>query len=272
MTVRRILTVSESDSGGGAGIQADIKTIMAFGGYASSAITSVTAQNSRGVQEYMSIEPSFVALQMRAVLDDIGADAIKIGLLGGTQMINDVSDVLDDLLEKDIKIVVDPSMVERDGSVMIDQETIATLKRRLLVRATVLTPNLREAELLTGMKIHDIDDMKHAADMIRTLGADAVVLKGGQISGEKVVDLVATNDGETIFESPILRTRHTQGAGATLSTAIAICIAEGMDTVSAVRRSLDYLNRAIETAYGFGQGAGPINHGHPIERSRFIAA
>ena len=271
MAAKRILTVAESDSGGGSGIQADIKTIMAFGAYASSAVTSVTAQNSKGVQEYVNIEPSFVAMQMRAVLSDIGADAIKVGLLGGTQMINDVSDVLDELLGRDIKIIVDPSMVARDGLAMLDQETIATLKRRLLVRATVLTPNLREAELLTGMKIHDLDDMKHAADMLRTLGADAVVLKGGAISGDTVIDLVATNQGETLFESPIMRTRHTQGAGATLSTAIAVCLAEGMDIASAVRRSLDYLNRAIETAYGFGQGAGPINHGHIIEAKRDAA-
>ena len=272
MSAKRILTIAESDSGGGSGIQADIKTIMAFGGYAASAVTSVTAQNSKGVQEYVNIEPSFVVMQMRAVLDDIGADAIKIGLLGGGQMINDVSDVLDELLETKIKVVIDPSIVARDGTVMLDHGTIATLKRRLLVRATVLTPNLREAELLTGMKVHDIDDMKHAADMLRTLGAEAVVLKGGAISGEKVVDLVATSDGETIFESPILRTRHTQGAGATLSTAIAICVAQGMDVPAAVKTGLDYLNRAIETAYGFGQGAGPINHGHVIDKARFAAA
>lgn len=266
MAAKRILTVAESDSGGGSGIQADIKTILAFGGYASSAVTSVTAQNSRGVREYVGIDPAFVVKQMRAVLDDIGVDAIKIGLLGGNEMINRVSDVLDELMGGPVKVVIDPSMVARDGSVMLDQESIATLKRRLLIRATVLTPNLREAELLTGMKIHDIDDMKHAADMMRTLGAEAVILKGGPISGEAVIDLVATADGETLFESPIFRTRHTQGAGATLSTALAVCLAEEMDINSAMRRSLDYLNRAIETAYGFGEGAGPINHGHVLRK------
>ncbi len=272
MAAKKILTVAESDSCGGSGIQADIKTIMALGGYASSAITSVTAQNTQGIQDVVQMDPAFVVAQMRAAIGDIGVDAIKVGLLGSIAMIDRVADVLDQLHSGPCKVVLDPSMVARDGSVAMDQDTISALKRRLLVRATAVTPNRREAELLTGMTISDLDGMRHAADMMLTLGAEIVILKGGPISGEKLVDLVATLDGDRTFETAIIPTQHTQGAGATLSSALAVCLAEGMDAFSAMQRSLEFLNRSIASAHGFGKGAGPINQAHMITRARAEAA
>jgi len=268
----RILTVAESDSCGGAGIQADIKTILAMGGYASSAITALTVQNSKGIFGFEAVSPEFVARQMRIVLDDIGTDVIKVGVLQNTAMIDAVGDVLDDMLSREYKVVIDPSMVDRAGKQLLDMEAIAALKRRLLVRATVLVPNRQEAELLTGMEIKDLKDMRHATDMMRSLGADAVVLKGGQITDDVVVDLVATDAGETILESPVQDTPHTLGAGSTFSSGIATALAQGMDIVPAVERALAFLNKSIETAPGFGEGTGPLNHGHAIEVKMLRAA
>jgi len=261
----RVLTVSESDSSGGSGIQADIKTVLALGGYAMTAIAALTAQNTRGVVGFQTADPEFVSQQMRVVLEDMGTDAIKTGILGNEAIINAVADVLDDVLDKNYPVVVDPAIVARNGEPLMDPHAIATLKRRLLVRATVITPNRKEAEILTGMTIRDLDDMRHAADMLRTVGAEAVVLKGGQINSEMVVDLVATGEGERIFESSMQDVCHTHGAGDTLAAALAVSLSQGLTIFEAMERSLCFLNKSIETAHDYGHGVGPVNHAFEIE-------
>ncbi len=260
----RVLAVAESDSSGGAGIQADIKTILAFGGYASTAVSSVVAQNTNGIVASHIMDSAFVAQQMRVILEDIGTDVIKTGILGNEAIINAVSDVLDEVQHDGYKVLIDPSVVSRTGQSLLDSDTIATLKRRLLVRASVLTPNRWEAELLTGVKIKDLDDMRHATEMMITFGADAVVLKAGQLTGKEVVTLVVSDGIEEVIESPMINTRHTHGAGCTLSAGIAVALAQGSPLLTAVERSLDFLNRAIETAPLYGSGVGPINHAHSV--------
>ena len=246
--IGRILSVSESDSSGAAGIQADIKTVLALGGYATTAVTCVLAQSTKGAASSRVMEPAFVVEQMRAVLNDIGTDAIKVGFLNNRQMIDAVADVLDEYQNKNIPVVIDPSIVLRNGQVLVDELAVAAWKRRLYIRATVLTPNLREAEVLTGMHIKDIDAMRHATDMMRTLGVENVVLKAGQAISDKLVYFVANDDGEKVYERPRIDTGNTLGAGGTLSTAIAVSLAQGLNIHEAVERSLDYLQRAMESA------------------------
>jgi hydroxymethylpyrimidine/phosphomethylpyrimidine kinase len=262
----RVLTVAESDSSGAAGIQADIKTILALGGYTTTALSAVTAQDTKGIACLQALDPAFVAQQMRVVLADIGADAIKTGTLINTNIVNAVADVLDEYQHKNLPVVIDPSIMARNGGQLMDGAAIAALKRRLFVRATVLTPSNREAELLTGMPIRDIDDMRHAAAMMRTLGAETVVLKAGQAISEKVIYLVATAGEERIYERPMLDTKNTLGAGCTLASAITISLAQNFGIFLAIERSLDFMHRAIESAPGFGSGAGPMNHAFDIEK------
>lgn len=262
----RVLTVAESDSCGSMGIQADIKTILAMGGYATTALTAVTSQDTACIKSMQVLSPEFVVEQMRAVIDDIGTDAIKTGILMTEPIINAVADVLDDLQSKNIPVVIDPAIVARNGDKFLNDGAIAALKRRLFIRATVLTPNKKEAELLTGMTIRDLDDMRHATDMMRTLGVETVVLKAGQAVSDKVLYLVATADEERIYERPMLDTGHTLGAGGTLGSAIAISLAQGTTVFQAVERALDFMHQAILHAPGFGGKAGPMNHAFDIER------
>lgn len=259
----RILIIAGSDSGGGAGIQADIKTVTALGGYAATAITALTAQNTLGVEAVQPVDPRFITRQMRAVLADIGADAIKIGMLGTREAIDAVADVLDGL-DDDIPVVLDPVMVAKGGAPLLQPDAMAALKRRLLIRADVLTPNVPEAEHLTGMSLRDGVSMTEAAEILLTLGARAVLLKGGHLTGDKVVDLLATEEGLERFESPRLDSVHTHGTGCTLSSALATGLGQGMDLAAAVARAREYVWRAIDSAPGLGRGHGPLNHGHAI--------
>lgn len=265
--IGRILSVSESDSSGAAGIQADIKTVLALGGYATTAVTCVLAQSTKGAASSRVMEPAFVVEQMRAVLNDIGTDAIKVGFLNNRQMIDAVADVLDEYQNKNIPVVIDPSIVLRNGQVLVDELAVAAWKRRLYIRATVLTPNLREAEVLTGMHIKDIDAMRHATDMMRTLGVENVVLKAGQAISDKLVYFVANDDGEKVYERPRIDTGNTLGAGGTLSTAIAVSLAQGLNIHEAVERSLDYLQRAMESAQSAVVN-GPMNHAFHINKNQ----
>ena len=265
--IGRILSVSESDSSSAAGIQADIKTVLALGGYATTAVTCVLAQSTKGAASSRVMEPAFVVEQMRAVLNDIGTDAIKVGFLNNRQMIDAVADVLDEYQNKNIPVVIDPSIVLRNGQVLVDELAVAAWKRRLYIRATVLTPNLREAEVLTGMHIKDIDAMRHATDMMRTLGVENVVLKAGQAISDKLVYFVANDDGEKVYERPRIDTGNTLGAGGTLSTAIAVSLAQGLNIHEAVERSLDYLQRAMESAQSAVVN-GPMNHAFHINKNQ----
>jgi hydroxymethylpyrimidine/phosphomethylpyrimidine kinase len=259
----RVLIIAGSDSGGGAGIQADIKTVTALGGYAATAVSALTAQNTQGVFGVVPVPPEFIAKQMTLVLDDIGADSLKTGMLHSAPVIDAVADVID-RQPASLPLVVDPVMVAKGGARLLETDAVAALKRRLLVRATVLTPNLPEAEALSGMTIRDANDMAHVARALLTLGPDAVLLKGGHLDSETLTDILASADGVHTFHGPRIATTNTHGTGCTLASAIATSLAQGLGLVPAVMRARDYVRRAIETAPGWGKGHGPLNHGHTV--------
>ncbi len=263
----RVLIVAGSDSGGGAGIQADIKSVTALDGFAATAITALTAQDTHGVHGVMPVPPDFIARQMQVVLRDIGADAIKTGMLHDAATIDAVTDVLEsEPAAKGVPLVVDPVMYAKGGHALLQPEAVATLKRRLLVLARLITPNLPEAEALSGMRIRTLADQRHAAQTMVTLGCQAVLLKGGHMAGDTVVDVLATDTGVRNFESPRIASKSTHGTGCTLASAIATGLAQGLDLEIAVARAREYVRRAIETAPGYGGGHGPLNHAHTFVR------
>lgn len=260
----RVLIVAGSDSGGGAGIQADIKTVTALGGYAASAVTALTAQNTQGVFGIVGVEPAFIQQQMTVVLDDIGADVVKTGMLHTAQVIDAVCEVLESR-DPAIPLVADPVMIAESGDSLLDPGAVETLARRLAPLAAILTPNVPEAERLTGLAIDGTDAMLAAATKLLELGPRAVLLKGGHLPGAVVRDVLATAEGTEIFESPRLETRHTHGTGCTLASAIATGLAQKMSLRAAVIRARAYLYLALKSAPGVGQGHGPVNHGHTVK-------
>jgi hydroxymethylpyrimidine/phosphomethylpyrimidine kinase len=259
----RILIVAGSDSSGGAGIQADIKTVAALGGYAATAITALTAQNTLGVADILPVPAAFVALQMRQVLGDIGADAIKTGMLLNAEIVVAVAEMLDTETVS-VSLVVDPVMVSTSGRRLLDENGVSALRRLLLPRAALFTPNLPEAETLLGRPIASVDAMKQAAADLLAFGPGAVLLKGGHLAGEHATDILATPSGVLILVSPRIETGHNHGTGCTLASAAATFIGAGLDIVSAVEQARAFLRAALETAPGFGQGNGPLNHAHDI--------
>ncbi len=259
----RILIAAGSDSGGGAGIQADIKTVTALGGFAATAITALTAQNTQGVFGVVGVEPAFIRQQMELVLDDIGADAVKTGMLHDAAVIAVVADVVAKKAAG-VPLVVDPVMVAKGGARLIAEDAIGALKSKLIVRATVITPNLPEAEVLVGGRIADVAAMKRAAVTLCELGCEAVLLKGGHLEGDVLSDVLASADGIEVFESPRIHSRNTHGTGCTLASAIATGLGQKMSLRDAVIRARAYVRKAIETAPEIGRGHGPLNHGHSI--------
>lgn len=255
----RVLIVAGSDSGGGAGIQADIKAVTALGAYAATAVTALTAQNTLGVHGVYAVPLDFLRLQIECVLADIGADVVKTGMLADAATIELVAGVLA-ARAAGVRLVVDPVMVAKGGQALLAPDAVGTLKRRLLPLAFLLTPNLPEAETLAGMAIRDRQGMRRAAAAMLNLGAPAVLLKGGHLEGDTVVDLLATEAGIEEFAAPRIATRHTHGTGCTLASAIAAGLAQGMPLKDAVARARRYVHAAIATAPGFGAGHGPINH------------
>lgn len=260
----RILIVAGSDSSGGAGIQADIKTVTALGGYAATAITAVTVQNTQGVFDVHGIPPAVVAEQMRAVLSDIGADVIKIGMLHSADIIEAVADVLVSDAVK-IPVVLDPVMIAKGGHPLLEPEAETALRRRLMTFAFVLTPNIPEAEALTGSTIDGPDAMERAAQNLKTFGPKAVMLKGGHLEGSEVTDVLLDDRGKVFrFTGKRIDTPHTHGTGCTLASAIATGLAQGMSIRESVVRARAYVLKAIRTAPGYGRGHGPLNHGHTV--------
>lgn len=255
----RVLIVAGSDSGGGAGIQADLKTVTALGGYSGTAITVLTAQDTKTVAKIEPVSPDMVAWQMRMMLDDIGVDCIKTGMLYSTEIIEAVADVIDEKAMH-IPLVVDPVLVAKSGDALLEEDALQALKARLILRASLITPNIPEAEALTGFSIKTRDDMVHAAEMMHTLGAPAVLLTGGHLSDNPVSDVLQTDDGVELFEAERIDSRHTHGTGCTLASAVATGIAQGLELRDAVRRGRAFVRRAIMSAPGFGQGHGPLNH------------
>ncbi len=263
----RVLTIAGSDSGAGAGIQADLKTIAALGGYATTAIAALTAQDTRGVHAVHPVPPAFVQAQMRCVLADIGADAVKTGMLGDAATVAAVCEVLEDQPVR-LPLVVDPVMLAKGGASLLSLEAVAMLTRRLLPLAALLTPNVPEAEVLSGMAIANVTAMHHAAEALLTLGVPAVLLKGGHLPGEEVTDLLATELGTIVFQSPRIATRHTHGTGCTLASAVAAGLAQGMALRDAVARARAYVHAAIYSAPGLGTGHGPLNHSVTLDPER----
>lgn len=259
----RVLIVAGSDSGGGAGIQADIKTVTALGGYAATAITALTAQDTTGVHGVHPVPPEFIALQMSLALADIGADAIKTGMLGDAATIEAVASTLRDKAAS-VPLVLDPVMVAKGGASLLDRGAVGTLKSRLLPLAFVVTPNVPEAEALAGRPIGGVGDMEAAGRDLLAQGARAALVKGGHLPGPKVVDVLVTAGGTQTFSGPRVESRSTHGTGCTLASAIACSIAQGADLAEAVARARAYVVRAIETAPGLGRGHGPLNHGHTV--------
>lgn len=259
--IPRILIIAGSDSGGGAGIQADIKTVSMLGGYAMTAITALTAQNTQGVFGIHPVPPDFIRQQIRLVADDIGVDVIKTGMLHNADVIEAVADTI---ASYHCPLILDPVMISTSGSHLLEAPAVDALKTRLLPFATLITPNIPEAELLSGHQITGRVEMEAAAQSIAALGAKAVLIKGGHLTGDTVHDLLWQN-GQTIwFTSARIDTPHTHGTGCTLASAIATEIGKRNELAKAVENARHYVHRAIETAPGFGKGHGPLNHLHPL--------
>jgi hydroxymethylpyrimidine/phosphomethylpyrimidine kinase len=268
MTRARVLVIAGSDSGGGAGIQADIKTITALGAYAMTAVTALTAQDTLGVHAIHAVPPAFVALQIERVLGDIGADIVKIGMLGDGALIEAVASALQQF-GAGIPIVLDPVMVAKGGAALLPAEAMAVLRQRLLPMAAVLTPNIPEAEALIGREIRNATRMRAAAVALLDLGVPAVLLKGGHLEGDEVVDLLATREGIERFSAARIDSNHTHGTGCTLASALATGMAQGMSLHDAVLRARAYVRDAISAAPRFGHGHGPLDHGvWIVERPR----
>ncbi len=263
----RVLIVAGSDSGGGAGIQADIKAVTALGGFAATALTALTAQNTLGVHGVHPVPLPFIAQQIEVVLTDIGADVVKTGMLGTSDVIETVCLALE-RYGAGIPLVVDPVMAANGGHALLEDDAVVTLRRRLLPMASIITPNLPEAEALVGMRIASTMDMRIAVATLLALGASTVLLKGGHLPGDELVDMLGTHDGIESFTASRIQTRHTHGTGCTTASAVACGLAQGMGLREAVVRARAYVRAAIAAAPGYGAGHGPLDHGVTIDPER----
>lgn len=255
----RVLIVAGSDSGGGAGIQADIKAVTAMNAFAATAITALTAQNTEGVHGVVAVEPAFIAQQIEVVLADIGADAVKTGMLHSAEVIETVVATLRKYAPA-TPLVVDPVMVAKGGHRLLLNAAEAALREVLLPMAALLTPNLPEAEVLAGFAVRTEADMRRAAEHLARLGPRAILMKGGHLDGDRVIDLLFHEGRFDRFEDARIKSSSTHGTGCTLASAIAAGLAQKMSLGDAVMRARTYVRRAIETAPGFGRGHGPLNH------------
>jgi len=257
MSIPKALTIAGSDSGGGAGIQADLKTFSAYRVFGTSVITAVTAQNSVGVQGVENLPPAFVAQQLRSVLEDFGVDAAKCGMLSVAPIIEAVAAALG---EHPIdKLVVDPVMVAKSGDTLLQPDAVAALIRRILPLALVVTPNLPEAEVLSGMTVSSRDEMEEAAKRIGKLGARHVLVKGGHLKGD-AVDILWNGREMTAFQVPRIESSNTHGTGCTFSAAIAAGLAKGRPLGEAVREAKAYVTKAIREGFALGRGVGQLRH------------
>ena len=259
----RVLICAGSDSGGGAGIQADIKTVTALGCFAATAITALTSQNTKGVFNVLDIPTSFLRQQMTVVLEDIGADVIKTGMLHNAEVIRTISNTLENLGDSS-SLVIDPVMIAKGGHSLLQTSAIDALKNELIHKADVLTPNIPEAEVLAGIEITSVDDMRRAGECLLDLGPKSVLIKGGHLKDDTLTDILLTQSEEKLYSSPRLKTVHTHGTGCTLASAIAAGIAQGLEVQIATERARKYVFEAIRTAPGLGAGHGPLNHAHTI--------
>jgi hydroxymethylpyrimidine/phosphomethylpyrimidine kinase len=259
--VPRALTIAGSDSGGGAGIQADLKTFQALGVYGMSAVTAVTVQNTKGVAGFEEISPDTVGDQVRAVVTDIGVDAAKTGMLASSAIIEAVSDAVGDTGIPNL--VVDPVFVSKHGHPLLHEDAVESLRSRLVPLAVVVTPNLPEAAGLAGFPVNTPADMERAGRAILDLGPGAVLVKGGHLDGSDATDLLVTHEGVQPLSSVRVDTPHTHGTGCVLSASIAAYLARGDDLLEAVRKGKDFVTEAIRAALEIGEGIGPVNPGWP---------
>jgi len=257
MTPPRVLTVAGSDSGGGAGIQADLKTMLALGVHGMSVVAAVTAQNSVGVQGYWELPVEAVQAQLASVLGDIGVDAVKTGMLASVPLVETVADVLAGV---GVPVVVDPVGMSKHGDSLLAADAVSTIRERLLPVATVATPNLYEVAQLTGVRVTGAEGLREAAEAVHALGPRWVLIKGGHLSGD-AVDLLYDGSSATELRAPRLDNRHTHGTGCTLASAIASYLALGLEVPAAVRAAKDYVTGAIEHGFVLGSGIGPVDHG-----------
>ncbi|MCK8516436.1 bifunctional hydroxymethylpyrimidine kinase/phosphomethylpyrimidine kinase [Methylonatrum kenyense] len=263
----RVLVIAGSDSGGGAGIQADTKAITCMGAYAATAITALTAQNTLGVHGVHPVPVDFLRLQIRTVLDDIGADSLKTGMLHDAVTVEAVAGELAPWTNR-CPLVVDPVMVAQSGARLLDTDALDALWQHLIPQATLLTPNLPEAAALLGRPVESGPDMPEAARRLAERAGTAVLLKGGHLPGDALQDVLASAQGVEVFEHQRLPTRHTHGSGCTLASAIAAALAQGNDLRTAVERGRNYLLEAIRSTRPLGRGAGPVNHGWTVDPER----
>ncbi len=257
--MKRLLTIAGSDSGGGAGIQADLKTFMAFGVYGMSAITALTAQNTRGVQGIFEIPPDFIYQQIQSVVTDIGVDAVKTGMLASTEIVMVVSKAVRDF--KIPNLVVDPVMVAKSGDALLAESARRAIWEELIPQAMVITPNVFEAEVLLNRRIKDLSDMQQAARDLKESGCQWVVLKGGHLDLEnQAIDVVYDGRKFQLLKSPRIKTRHTHGTGCTFASAIAAGLGKGYPVIKAIKQAKKYITAAIENGLALGTGHGPTNH------------
>ena len=254
----KVLIIAGSDSSGGAGIQADIKTVTALGSYAMTAVTAVTLQNTKGVKGIVPIPTKSIEKQITMVLEDIGADATKIGMLHNTSVIKCVYKILKKYKLKNI--ILDPVMISKGGARLVNSNSIKYLKKLLLPLCNIVTPNIPEAEILTGCSISNKEDMIKAAKKIISMGAKNVLLKGGHLKSKMIFDILISKKDIKIFPKRKIKTKHTHGTGCTLSSALATCLSQKKDIYKSCKISLRYVDEAISTAPGYGKGFGPLNH------------
>ena len=254
----KILIIAGSDSSGGAGIQADIKTVTSLGSYAMTAITAVTVQNTKGVKSVIPINANEIKKQIIFTSKDIKPDAIKIGMLHSSKVIEKVLESLNEIKIK--KIILDPVMVAKGGAKLIDKKAILFLKKKLIKKVSLITPNIPEAEILTGVKIRNKEDMILAANRLINLGAKNVLIKGGHLKSKKVEDIFLNKRDIKVFYSPRYKTKNTHGTGCTLSSAITTLFSCGKSLKKACELGIKYVNLAIKTNPKYGKGHGPINH------------
>jgi len=255
--MRRALTIAGSDSGGGAGIQADLKTFAALGVYGMSALTAITAQNTIGVQGVVELPAEFVGLQIDSVVTDIGVDAVKTGMLANADIIAVVAAKVQE--HSLPNLVVDPVMVAKSGDPLLREDACSALIHLLLPLAVVVTPNLHEARVLTGMSVETVEEMKRAAQAIHALGPRYVVVKGGHLTDENV-DVLYDGQEFILFPSPRVETRNTHGTGCTFASAIAAGLAKGLAVVEAVREAKSFITMALRHSLSLGHGHGPTHH------------
>ena len=262
----KILIIAGSDSSGGAGIQADIKTVTALGSYAMTAITAVTSQNTTGVKSIEAISPLEISKQIEFTSKDIKPDAVKIGMLHSANVINVVIKSLNKINVK--KIILDPVMVAKGGAKLIDNYSIKILKSKLINKVSLITPNIPEAEILTKTKIHSINDMVYAAKLLISLGAKNVLIKGGHLKSKIMKDIFLSKNEISIFKNRKINTKNTHGTGCTLSSAIATYYSCGKTLKKSCEMAIKYVNHSIGTGPGYGKGHGPINHLSTINISK----